>query len=77
MVINFVGMKLLVDPIVDAHCIDSLDVTGTWSEGEPVEGVHGPLLLVHLDDGRIFIILFGVFFFRAGKLNADGKAQDG
>ena len=36
-VVDAIGMKLQIDPLVDAHAADSLGVAGAGAEGEPVE----------------------------------------
>ena len=46
-VINFIGMKLEFDPLVNAHLGDPLHVAGPRTERQPVQGVDGALLGVH------------------------------
>ncbi len=46
-VINFFGMKLEFDPLVNPDLLDALHVSGTGTEREAVEGVDGAFLLVH------------------------------
>jgi hypothetical protein len=65
-------MQLLIDPLVDAECCYTLDVTGARSKGQAVERVQGALLLVHLDSGRIPLILFG-----DGELKGKCKSDTG
>ena len=42
--LNFFGMKLLIDPAVDAHGRNLLDITGARAEGETVECLYGAFL---------------------------------
>jgi hypothetical protein len=41
---DFFGMKLEVDPAVDAYGHDLLHVAGTRTEGEAIQGMHRALL---------------------------------
>ena len=53
---DFFGMKLEVDPAVDAHGHDLLHVARTRAEGEAIQGVHRALLFVRGRlDGLIFL----------------------
>jgi hypothetical protein len=45
-VVDFFGMKLEADPLIDAHGQHPVDVAGTRAEGQAVEGVNGALALV-------------------------------
>ncbi len=72
-IVDLVWVQLLIDPFVDAHRGYSFDVAGAGPEGQAVERVQGPLLLVHLDGGRIFFVLLLVF--RDRELEGDGKAE--
>ena len=46
-VVNFVGMKLEIDPPVHAHRGDALNVAGLRTEGQPVQGMDGALVIIH------------------------------
>ena len=72
MVVDLVRMQLLIDPLVDAERCYALDVAGARSKGQAVERVQCALLLVHLDSGKIPLILFG-----DGELKGKSRSDHG
>jgi len=47
-IVDFVGMQLLLDPLVHANIGDSFGVARARAEGQPAWRVHRPLGLTHL-----------------------------
>jgi hypothetical protein len=52
-------MQLQVNPLVDAHRHDSLQVAGARSEGEPIKRVQGAPLSVIVGAGRGLVLFVG------------------
>jgi hypothetical protein len=42
------GMKLEVEPAVESHSADSIEIAGTRAEGEAIEGVKNALVALKL-----------------------------
>ena len=70
-IVDFLRMKLLIDPLFDADRRDSLDVAGSWTKGQAIERVQRPFLLIHLNRRRIAFIAF--IFLRDGELAGEVK----
>ena len=60
-IVNLVGMKLLIDPFIEADGHDAIDVAGARAEGETVQGVDDTLAVVqlhlHLRGGCLLLLL--------------------
>ena len=53
-VVDSFGMKLKLDPFLEAHLLDTLHVAGPRAEGEPVERVDSAFMLVHCSGRFVF-----------------------
>ncbi len=67
-VVNLFGMKLQLDPLVDADLRDSFDIAGTRAEGQAIERMQRTLVFVH--GAGCF-----VFFSAESELGAASPAQ--
>jgi hypothetical protein len=49
-------MQLLLDPLIDAHCGNPINLAGPWAERQTVEGMLRALVLVCLWDQLLLFL---------------------
>ena len=56
-VVNFLGMQLQVNPLLDAHRHHSLHIAGARTESQAIERVQGAPLIVVVGAGGSLVLL--------------------
>ena len=68
-------MQLQIDPAVDAHRHNLLNIAGPWTEGKAIERVHRAPLFVRAGVGGLIFLLREQLRNRAGEAQAQQKQR--